>query len=292
MVIGQAEVLAFRFLGGAQAMAGRFQTRIGLGEFAQGKDQPPQDLLGQVVEEIALVLALIKAAQKLVAAPAIARHGQGIGGLARANPGVVARGDAANGPLLGRPGQHRPKLHLPVAAGAGQGRHPGAIALHQKLDDLGLERGPGIDHVVGDTQLLADGGRIHQPFGATRPLAAHEPEGEALHLPASLHQQGRRQGAIHPPREAHRHPLLARPGPQPLDRRRPGRSGRGGRTGRRGLGGSGKTGHNRGTAALGQADRELVPSWNWAGPVGVRPLPLLPPRAWHPSGSQTPGKPA
>ena len=46
VVIGQAEILTFRFLGRTQSVAGRLQTGVGLGEFAQGEHQPTQHFLG------------------------------------------------------------------------------------------------------------------------------------------------------------------------------------------------------------------------------------------------------
>ena len=67
VVIRQAEVLAFGLGSGAQAVARRLSAGVGLGEFAEGKHQTAKVLLGQVVEEVALVLALIQATQQLVA---------------------------------------------------------------------------------------------------------------------------------------------------------------------------------------------------------------------------------
>ena len=113
--------------------------------------------------------------------------------LAVTDAGVVAGGEAADAALLLGPLQHRPELHLAIAARAGQRRDTGAIALHQEIDDLRLEVLAEIDHVVGHLQLLTDAGGIHQAFGAAGPLAAHQPEGEPLHLPAGLHQQRRRE---------------------------------------------------------------------------------------------------
>ena len=113
-----------------------------------------------------------------------------------AHPGVMARGEPADAPLAFSPLEHRPKFHLPIAARAGQRRHAGLITLHQKINDLGLEVLAKIHHVVGHPELLADAGGIHQALGAAGTLATHQPQGEALHLPARLHQQGCRQGAV------------------------------------------------------------------------------------------------
>ena len=143
------------------------------------------------------------------------------------HPGVVAGGEAADAPLLRSPAQHRPKLHLPVATGAGQGGDAIAIALHQHLHNLLLKVLAKIHHMVGHPQLIAEGGGIHQPFGATGPLAAHQPEGEPLHLPAGIHQQGGGERAIDAAGEPDRNPVLARPGLQPLQGRQASRGGGG-----------------------------------------------------------------
>ncbi|EAQ68066.1 hypothetical protein RS9917_01986 [Synechococcus sp. RS9917] len=63
VVIRQAEVLALRFLGGAEAVTCRFEAGVALGELPQRKHQPAERLLGQVVEEIALVFVAVAAAQ-------------------------------------------------------------------------------------------------------------------------------------------------------------------------------------------------------------------------------------
>ncbi|EAU74425.1 hypothetical protein RS9916_32997 [Synechococcus sp. RS9916] len=46
-----------------------------------------------------------------------------------------------------------------------------------------------IHHMVGHAQLLTNSRSIHQAFSATGALAAHQPEGETLHLPTGFHQQ-------------------------------------------------------------------------------------------------------
>ena len=117
--------------------------------------------------------------------------------LAMADAGVVTGGDPLNAALLLGPLQHRPEFHFPVATGAGQRRNAIAIALHQEIHDLLLEVLAEIHHVVLHAQLLTDPGCIHQTLGAARSLAAHQPEGEALHLPARFHEQRRGEGAIH-----------------------------------------------------------------------------------------------
>jgi hypothetical protein len=105
--------------------------------------------LGQVVEEVTLVLLAIEPPQQLVAPPSIARHRQGVAGLGVAHPGVMAGGQPADLPLGACPGQHRPKFHLPIATGAGQRCDAAPIALHQKINDFALEVGAEIHHVVG-----------------------------------------------------------------------------------------------------------------------------------------------
>ena len=182
---------------------------------------PPQQLVAAVVTQVAVV-----------------------------HPGVVAGGDAADAPLLLGPLEHRAEFHLPVAAGAGQGRDASRVALHQKIDDLGLEVLPKIDHMVGDGELFADPRRIHQTLGAAGTLATHQPEGEPLHLPTRFHQQGCRQGAVHTAGKTHRHPLFTRPGPQPLQ----------GGTTRRGAGQSGAPRVGNGDRQQGRQPAVVLPS--------------------------------
>ena len=206
VVVGQAKILAFRFFCGAQTVAGGFEPCVGFGQFPQGKNDAPQNLLGQVVEEIALVFAGIEAPQQLMA-PLIA---------AMADPGVVAGGDAGQLALLQGPIKHRSEFHRSIALGAGQWRDPIAITIHQPLHDLLLERLPCVHHVMGNAELLTDAGCIHKPLGATGPFPAHQPERQAFHLPARLHQQCRRQGTVDASRETNGHAVLPGPLPQAL----------------------------------------------------------------------------
>ena len=81
------------------------------------------------------------------------------------------------------------------------------------MNDFLLERFARVHHVVGNAQLFTDAGRIHQPLGATGSFPAHQPERQAFHLPARLHQQCRRQGTVDASRETYGHTML--PGPLP-----------------------------------------------------------------------------
>ena len=65
--------------------------------------------------------------------------------------------------------------------------------------------------MMRNVELLADACRIHQPLGAAGALAAHQPEGEPLHLPSGLHQECSGQGAVDPARETNRDAVLTRP---------------------------------------------------------------------------------
>lgn len=164
-------------------MSGGFEPCVGFGQFPQGKNDASQVLLGQVIEEIALVLAVIEAPQQLMTLfiPAMT------------DPGVVAGSDTRQLALLQSPIEHRSKFHRSIALGAGQWRDPIAIAIHKPLNDLLLERLPRVYHVVGNAQLFTDAGRIHQPLRTTAPFPAHQPERQAFHLPARFHQQSCRQ---------------------------------------------------------------------------------------------------
>ena len=63
------------------------------------------------------------------------------------------------------------------------------------------------------------------PLGTAGPLAAHQPEGEPLHLPARRQKQGCGEGAVHASGKAHRHAPIPRPGPQVLEHSCAGRGG-------------------------------------------------------------------
>ena len=66
---------------------------------------------------------------------------------------------------------------------------------------------------MGDAELLTDSGGIHEAFGAAGSLTTHQPEGEALHLPTSLHQQRCGQGTVHSSGQPNGDTVLTRPGP-------------------------------------------------------------------------------
>ena len=225
VVIGQAEILALGLGGGPQTETLSLLACFALAHLTEGKDQFSQHLLGEVVEEVALVLAGIQPPQQLVPATPISGHRQRLTSSGMADPGVMASGETTDLTLGAGPGQHRAELDLPVAAGTGQGGDPAAIAIQQEINDLALEVLAEIHHMVGNPQLLTDGGCVHQAFGTAGALAAHQPQGETLHLPAGLHQQGGREGAVDPPGEAHHHAVIAGPGPQSLQARRPGGGG-------------------------------------------------------------------
>ena len=106
-MIREAQVLTFRFLGGAQAEALGLKAGVWLGQFPEGEHQTPQRVLGKVVEEITLILALIQTAQELMTAV--------VALITMANPGVMAGRDAIDRAFAFRPGQHRTEFHLAVA---------------------------------------------------------------------------------------------------------------------------------------------------------------------------------
>ena len=209
VVVSEAEILAFGLLGCSQPESFRLKPCIGLGEFAQGKHQTAKGFLRQVVEEIALVFAAVQSPQQLMATV--------LAPVAMANPGVVTGGNARDAAFLLSPSQHRSEFHLPIATGAGQRGDTIGIALHQKVNDLLFEMFAEVHHVVGHAKLLADSGCIHQAFSAASPLPTHQPEGQAFHLPARLHQQGGGQGAVDTARETHSHAVLAGPLTQPFE---------------------------------------------------------------------------
>jgi hypothetical protein len=164
MVVGQTEVHAFRFLGGTQTKGCRFGAGFGLTHLPEGKNQAGQNLLGQVVKEITLVLVTVQTPPKLMTFATL---------LCMAQAGVMARGQSWQAAFTLGPFQHRAKLHLPIAARTGQGRHTSLIALHQEFDNLSSEGVAGIHHMVDDTQLVTDASCIYQTLGAAGSFATH-----------------------------------------------------------------------------------------------------------------------
>ena len=112
-------------------------------------------------------------------------------------PGVVPSGDPIELTFFPGPAHHRPEFHRTVALRAGQRGDSVAITIDQSFDDLLLKRLSGVHNVMLNPELLADSGRVHKALSATGALSAHEPQGQALHMPSGFHQQCRRQGAVH-----------------------------------------------------------------------------------------------
>ncbi len=281
VMVGQAEILAFGLVRGSQTETLCLQPRVGFGELPERKYQPAQHRLRKVVEEVALVLVGIETAQQLMASRPRRRQRQDAGIVRMTHPGVVARGDPFEPAFGGGPGEHRAELHLPVAAGTGEGGHPVLIALHQEINDPVLEMGAAVQHVMGNAQLFADPGGIHQSLGAAGSLAAHQPERQPLHLPARLQQQGGAEGAVDTAGETHRDAVLAGPGTQALDRRGSGRSG-GRATERRGRIGAGCGTSQTSEPRSGErTERSGLPIMEPRPPAGSPVLPWPAPDADH-----------
>ena len=104
------------------------------------------------------------------------------------------------------------------------------------MHDFALKGLAGVHHVVRDSQLFTDAGGIHQAFGTTGALATHQPEGEALHVPAGFDQKCSGERTVHASGEADRHPVLARPMAQTVQSRLPSLGGRA-------VGGAGEAAH-------------------------------------------------
>ena len=50
---------------------------------------------------------------------------------------------------------------------------------------------------MGNPQLFTNACGIHQPFRTAGTFAAHQPKRDPFHVPAGLHEQRGRQGAVH-----------------------------------------------------------------------------------------------
>ena len=115
-----------------------------------------QLLLGQVIEHIALILALV---QPLFQQPAA-------GGLVLLHPGVMARDHILHAMALS-PAEQVVELHIPVAVDAGVGRAAHLVYPDEFFDDLLPEVGGEIQHLIGDIHRKGHlGGILDILFGA------------------------------------------------------------------------------------------------------------------------------
>ena len=128
-----------------QASLLRQLADLGLGESPYRQQQPPQDLLGEGIEEIALVLLPVSTPQKCRPSAA-----------AGSRQGVMAGGDiaGANGIRLPAEGD---KFDVPVALYAGVRGKARLIGAGEIIHDLLVEQRAVIRLEEGDTQLVGYG---------------------------------------------------------------------------------------------------------------------------------------
>ena len=161
---------------------------------AQRQAYPGQLLLGEVVQHIALVFALV---QSLFQEPA-AR------GLVLLHPGIMARDHIVDAVGVG-PAEQMVKFHVFVAVDAGVGRAARLIHPDEFLDDLLPEIGGKIHHFIGDVHGKRHlSGILDIPFraagvetGLSQRLVAGKPHGNARALTARLLHQPCRHRAVH-----------------------------------------------------------------------------------------------
>ena len=181
-------------LGGVgQADACGDLAHLGLGDARQREDGPRELILVQPVQEVALVLVGVRAAQQLH--PAVRPD---------AVAGVVAGGDAL-GPQRQGVVQEGLELDLGVAEDVGVRREAGLVGLQEQAEDPLAVVGSEVDGLQVDADHVGHAGRV-QPVLARRAVLAvivvfpvlHEQAGD---LPARLFQQPGTDGRIDTARE-------------------------------------------------------------------------------------------
>ena len=143
----EADVLTVRLAGIAEARRLRQVPDLLLAEFPQGEKRPGQLLLGQHVEHIALILALI------------GRLPQPVFSLLNIDAGIVTGGNISAAKEI-CPLEQRAKLQIAVAVDAGiWGKSP-AVACHEFADDLLPEFLRKVENIVGDPQAEGSGASV------------------------------------------------------------------------------------------------------------------------------------
>ena len=152
--------------------------------------QMGQLTLGQLIEEIGLVLSPVHAPQQLPAA-----------GIVLPQAGVVAGGNGVR-PLGQGPVQQGAELDLPVAVDTGIGGAAVGIGPHEPVHDLPLKQLTQIQHHVGDPHGGSYGtGRldvVRRAAQAGTVLVVVQAQRHAGDVAAGLLQQQRCGGAVHP----------------------------------------------------------------------------------------------
>jgi hypothetical protein len=139
----EADVLAVRLGGGAQAELLGTPPHFAFVHVTHGKQDPAQLILGQHVQHVGLVLGRIEAPAQLIAAA----FGD--------DPGVVTGGDCVETQLVG-PAQQAVELEMAVASDARIGRPSGRMVGNVRVDNVAVEVVGEVEDVVCQTQLLGD----------------------------------------------------------------------------------------------------------------------------------------
>ena len=190
----KADILAVVLAGIDEMLLFRDFTHFGLVQPPQRQAHMGQLLLGQVIEHIALILALV---QPLFQQPAA-------GGLVLLHPGVMARDHILHAMALS-PAEQVVELHIPVAVDAGVGRAAHLVYPDEFFDDLLPEVGGEIQHLIGDIHRKGHlGGILDILFGAAgvetrlpQRLVAGEPHGDAGAVVSCLLHQPCCHRAVH-----------------------------------------------------------------------------------------------
>ena len=167
------------------------------------QQQVGQLALGQLVEEIGLVLPPVRAPQQLPA----------VRGLIEPDPGIVPGGDGVR-PLVQGPVQQGAELDLPVAVDAGIGSPAVCIGPHEPVHHLLLEKVTQIQHHMGDPHA---GGHRPSRLDVVRRAAQARPvlvvvkaQRHTGDVTARLLQQQCRRSAVHAAAHGGENPLCHR----------------------------------------------------------------------------------
>ena len=159
-----------------------------------------QLVLGQLIEEVRLVLPSIRAPQQLPAA----------GGRIEADSGVMAGGHGVRA-LVQRPVQQGTELDLPVAVNAGIGCAAVGVGPHKPVHDPLAEQIAQVQHHMGNPHAGGHGAGcldiIRRAAQARAVLIGMQAQRHAGDIIAGLPQQQRRRGAVHAAAHGHKYTL-------------------------------------------------------------------------------------
>ena len=199
----ETDLLALRLRCHLEAELRGHVPHLLLAEVAERKQGVTELLLGQIEEEIRLVLAGIPAAADVVPAVVSSHHA-----------GVMAGGHAAGAKLL-RPLLQGGEFQVAVALRAGVGGVAALVGGNEVVDDVPGERLLEVGHVKGDAQLTGDppriGNVVQRAAGLVMPLdgfrAVPQLHGDADALVPLGVQQGGAYRTVNAAAHRHNHAL-------------------------------------------------------------------------------------